>query len=225
MYIIVVGAGNIGRPLIEMATHEQHEVVVIENDEERANAAADDFDCLVLHADATVKDTLEDADADRADAVISTTDEDATNIMVCLLAREFDVSSIVSVVHNPEHMNVFRQIGVHVMENPQRLIAEYLFRAVQRPTIKDYMKIGETAEVFEIVVTDDAPIAGKTLQAAATEDILPDDVLIVAIERADTVLTPRGSTTIESGDLVTVFSERGAVQEVTDIFGYEETGD
>ncbi|MFB6068471.1 MAG: TrkA family potassium uptake protein [Halobacterium sp.] len=225
MYVIVVGAGNIGRPLIEMATHDEHEVVVVERDEERANAAAEDFDCLVLHAEATVKDTLEDADANRADALISTTDQDATNIMVCLLAREFDVSSIVSVVHNPEHMNVFREIGVNVMENPQSLIAEYLYRAVQRPTIKDYMKIGDQAEVFEIVVTDDAPVAGRTLQEAASEGLVPDDVLIVAIERGESVLTPHGGTTIESGDLVTVFSERGAVKPVTEVFGYVGNGE
>ncbi|MFB6082369.1 MAG: TrkA family potassium uptake protein [Halanaeroarchaeum sp.] len=218
MYLIVVGAGNIGRQLIDIATHEEHEVVVIERDAERADAAAADFDCLVLNADATVKESLSDAGAKKADAVISTTDQDATNIMVSLLAQEFDIPSIVSVVHNPEHMGVFRQIGVNVMENPQRLIAEYLFRAVQRPSIKDYMQIGEEAEVFEIVVHKDAPIAGRDLEEAASQGLLAHDVLVVALEREDEVLTPRGNTVVQAGDLVTVFSKRGAVPQVTDPF-------
>ncbi|MFC7046862.1 potassium channel family protein [Halobacteriaceae archaeon GCM10025711] len=222
MYVIIVGAGQIGRPLIEIATYDNHEVVVIERDEERADAAAATFDCLVLNADATVKETLEEAGADRADAVISTTDQDATNIMISLLAQELDVPSIVSVVHNPEHMGLFRRIGVNVMENPQRLIANYLFRAVVRPSIKDYMKVGETAEVFEITVGEDAPTAGKTIADAASEGVLPEDVLVVAVERGDQVMTPRGETTIQAGDLVTVFSERGATPEVTDRFGHYE---
>ena len=87
MYIVIVGAGNIGTPLIDIATRNGNEVVVIEDDRERAEDAASQFDCLVLNDNATVKDTLEDADTDRADAIISTTDEDATNIMVCLLAN------------------------------------------------------------------------------------------------------------------------------------------
>lgn len=224
MYIIVVGAGEIGTPLIDIATRSGNEVVVVEQDAEKANAIADEYDCLVLNADATVKETLEDAGAERADAVVSTTDRDATNIMVCLLAKEFEVPAIVSVVHDPEHMNVFRQIEVNTMENPQELIAEYLYRAVARPAIVDYMRIGEDAEVFEIAVTDEAPVAGKTLTEAARDGILPDDVLIVAIERNgdEPPITPRGNTRIEAGDLLTVYSGVGADPEVTDLFGHYE---
>jgi len=225
MYLIIVGAGDIGTPLIEIATRSGNEVVVIERDDAKANRVASEYDCLVLNADATVRETLEDAGADQADAVISTTDQDATNVMVCLLAQEFDVPSILSVVHNPEHMDLFRQIGVNTMENPQQLIAEHLYRSVARPAIVDYMRISEEAEVFEITVTEDAPIVGKTLQEAAAGD-LSDDLLVVAIERegTDKPITPRGNTRIKAGDLLTVYSAVGADPEITDIFGhYEDT--
>ncbi|WP_408958110.1 potassium channel family protein [Natrinema sp. 74] len=224
MYIIVVGAGDIGMPLIDIATRSGNEVVVIENDAERADRVAGEYDCLVLNDDATANEALTDAGIERADALISTTDRDATNIMVCLLAQEHDVPSIVSVVHDPEHMNVFRQIGVNTMENPQELIAEYLYRAVARPAIVDYMRIGEQAEVFEIHVAENAPIAGETLTQAAEEDLLPEDVLVVAIERDqdDPPITPRGNTRIEAGDLLTVYSAFGATPKLTDVFGHEE---
>lgn len=226
MYIVIVGAGNIGTPLIEIATTGGNEVVVVERDEEKAERVAQ-FDCLVIHDDATIKDTLADAGADRADALISTTDQDATNIMVCLLGKEFEVPSIVSVVHNPEHMGIFRRIGVNTIENPQSLIAEYLYRAVKRPSIVDYMRIGDEAEVFEIAVGDDAPIAGKTLQEAAEAGLLTDEMLIVAVERdgEGDPITPRGGTRIETGDLLTVYSGEGATPEVTDIFGHYEDHD
>ncbi|WP_247009855.1 potassium channel family protein [Halorientalis litorea] len=224
MYLVIVGAGDIGTPLIEIATKGGNEVVVIERDQRRAERAASQYDCLVIQDDATVKETLEDAGAERADALISTTDEDATNVMVCLLAQELDVPDIVSVVHNPEHMNLFRQIGVNTMENPQRLIAEHLYRAVKRPSIVDFMRIGEQAEVFEISVTPGAPIAGVTLQEAAEEGLVGGDTLIIAIERNGDgePITPRGSTRIESDDLLTVYAAAGATPEVTDVFGHEE---
>ncbi|WP_134669460.1 potassium channel family protein [Halorussus marinus] len=224
MYIVIVGAGNIGTPLIEIATAGGNEVVVIERDEEKAERAASVYDCLVLHDDATTKETLLDAGIDRADALISTTDQDATNIMVSLLAKELDVPNIVSVVHNPEHMDLFARIGVNTMQNPQRLIAEYLYRAVKRPSIVDYMRIGDEAEVFEIRVGEDAAIVGETIQQAASKGLLEEEMLVVAIERNgdEHPITPRGNTEIHAGDLVTVYSGEGATPEVTDVFGHFE---
>jgi len=224
MYIVIVGAGDIGTPLIEIATTGGNEVVVIEEDEERADRAASEFDALVLNDDATVKETLEDAGIAQADALISTTDQDATNIMVSLLAKELDIPRIVSVVHSPEHMALFGRIGVNVMENPQRLIAEYLYRGVERPSIVDFMRVGEQAEVFEINVEADAPITGKTLLEADSDGLLPEDMIVVAVEREGEAdpLTPRGGTVVQAGDVVTVYSALGAVPEVTDIFGHYE---
>ena len=224
MYIIIVGAGDIGRPLTAIATRSGNEVVVIERDEKRANRLADEFDCLVLNTDATTKETLADADADQADAIVSTTDQDATNIMICLLAREFEIPAILSVVHDPKHMGVFEQIGVNTMENPQQLIAEYLYRAVARPAIVDYMRVGDEAEVFEITVTDDAPIAGKTLQEANEEGDFAEDMLVVAVGREgeERPITPRGNTVIKEDDLLTVYSAVGADPAITDIFGHYE---
>ena len=224
MYIIIVGAGDIGTPLIDIATRSGNEVVVIERDTPKADEIASGYDCMVLNADATVKETLDDAGAERADAIISTTDQDATNVMVCLLAEEFDIPAITSVVHNAEHMNLFRQIGVNTIENPQQLIAGYLYRAVARPAIVDYMQIGDEAEVFEITVTEDAPLAGKTLTEAGKTDLLPDDVLIVAVERKgeEKPLTPRGNTRIQPNDLLTVYSAIGAEPELTNIFSHDD---
>lgn len=224
MYVIIVGAGDIGTPLIELATAGGDEVVVIETHEGRAERASRRFDCLVLHDDATSKATLEDAGAARADALITTTDQDATNVMVCLLAEELAIPTVVSVVHDAEHMSLYEQIGVNTMENPQRLIAQYLYRAIRRPTIVDFMELGGDAEVFEIEVAAGAPIAGKPLQEAADEGLLTAEMLVVAIERngGGQPITPRGETVIEAGDLVTVYSATGATPAATDVFGHFE---
>lgn len=209
MYIIIVGAGDIGRQLVDLAVRERHEVVVIDTDEEVAETVAQNYDCLVLNADGTTLETLQEAGADQADAIISTTESDATNVMVMLLAQELEIPSQVSVVHNHEHMDLFRQLGVNVLENPERLIAEYLYRAVQRPSVEDFMHLSGDAEIFEITVTERGSIAGQTLATADEAGTLPDDVRVVAIERGRSVLLPQGDTEIQVGDLVTVFSKRG----------------
>lgn len=224
MYIIVVGAGDIGTPLVEIAIQSENEVVVIEREEARADRIASEHDCLVLNADATAKGVLTDAGAEQADAIISTTDQDATNIMVSLLATELEIPMIVSVVPNPEHMDLYRRIGVNTMENPQRLIAEYLYRSVARPAIVDYLRVGDEAAVFEITITEDAPIREKTIEQAAQDGLIPEDVLIIAVERdgEGPPITPRGNTEIKAGDLVTVYSAFGAAPDLTDLFGHDE---
>lgn len=214
MYVIVVGAGQIGSQVIDLLTKSRYEIVVIESDPEVAEEASRNYDCLVINDDATKRETLLDAGAERADAIICTTDQDATNIMILLLAKELDIPSLVSVVQNPDHMNVFRQVGANVLENPQRLIAEYLVRAVQRPSVKDFMDLAGDAEVFEVTVVDSAPITDHTIRQADEEGLLGHGELIVAVERGEEVIRPRGDTEIEAGDLVTVFSIEGAAPEV-----------
>jgi len=218
MYVIVVGAGDIGSQVIDLLTKTSNEIVVIETNADVAEQVSRDYDCLVLNDDATKKETLIDGGSEQADAIISTTDRDPTNIMVMLLADELDIESKVSVVHDPDNMEIFRRIGVNVLENPQRLIGEYLVRAVQRPSIKDFMSLAGDAEVFEITVTETAPLAEKTLQEADNEELLGDDVLVVAIERGDEVITPRGDTTIHAGDLITAFSKDGITSSVMHTF-------
>lgn len=223
MYIIVVGAGDIGSQVIDLLTRTPNEIVVIETDPELAEEVSRNYDCLVLNDDATTKETLLDANSEKADAIISTTDMDPTNIMVMLLADELEIESKVSVVHDADNMKIFRRIGVNVLENPQRLIAEYLVRAVQRPSVKDFMSLAGDAEVFEITVTETAPVAEKTLQEADSQHLLGEGVVLVAIEREQTVITPRGDTTIHAGDLITAFSKEGVTSGVIQTFtGSEE---
>lgn len=57
-----------------------------------------------------------------------------------------------------------------------------------------------------VVVAEDAPLAGQTLQEANRTGLVHEDVLVVAIERDDRILTPRGDTVLEAGDRVKVFS-------------------
>lgn len=203
MYVIVIGAGDTGLSLIDLAVRDGNDVVVIEKEREQAEEASDRFDCLVLHDDATSDGTLMDAGIDRADAVISTTDVDAVNIMVMLLAREHDVANLVSVVHEPEHLPIFEKIGATLIENPQRLIARHLYHSVRYPNVSDFMELGADTELIEVTVEEGAPMAGQRLATGKDEGILPKAALVVALKRGGEISSPRGQTRIDAGDEVT----------------------
>ncbi len=216
MYIIVVGAGGIGSALVEIAVRDRHNVVVIEKDPRKADAMSRRHDILVINDDAASVDVLREAGAERADAIVATTGDDATNLMIVALAQKLEVPSIVSVVNNREHTELFRRLGANVMENPDVIVAEYLYNAVQRPKIKDLVTLSGGAQVFRAVVTERSPLVGKSLREAGEAGLIPDGILIAAIEREGQTIIPSGATVVQAGDLITVFSKGHASDAVVE---------
>lgn len=90
-------------------------------------------------------------------------------------------------------------------------------------SLTDFISITGGAEVIELTVSDGAPIEGMTLEAANSNGLVGEDVLVVAIERDGEIITPRGQTTIEADDLLTVFSQRGRADELVGAFSDELT--
>jgi Lrp/AsnC family leucine-responsive transcriptional regulator len=74
------------------------------------------------------------------------------------------------------------------------------------------------ADVVEVLVRDDAPIDGKTLQEANEAGLVTSDVLVVQINRDDAAITPTGETRIEEGDFVTIHSRSGVTDETLEAF-------
>ena len=218
MYIIVVGAGRTGSKVIELATQDDHEVVVIEHDQELAEEVSTTYDCMVINADAASKEIVLEAGVQEADALISTTESDSVNLMIQMLGKQYDIETLVSSINNPQHMELFGDLGVNVVESPHELNGQYLYRAVQRPAIKDSMRVGSGGEIFELTIEEGAPIAGLSLIDADSEGLLPQETVIVAIVRDDELHIPRGESNIKAGDTVTVFAKNGASDRITDAF-------
>jgi DNA-binding Lrp family transcriptional regulator len=82
----------------------------------------------------------------------------------------------------------------------------------------DFISLAGDSEVAEVTVRTDAPLSGLTLEEAGKQEVLSNDILVVTIEREGTVLTPRGDTTIQSDDVVTVFAQAGVDDGTLDAF-------
>jgi len=213
MFMIIVGAGEIGSSLIKLASRGSNDIVVIESDRDRADSISRSFDLEVYHTDATSAEVLIEAGAERADALVATTSDDATNLMVVSLGREIGVPSLVSVVNNSTHTKLFRAQGANVMENPEEIVAEYLYNAIKRPKVKDFLSLSGEARVFRATISSDSPLIGESLEKAKTEKYIPDTTLIIAIERKGDVIVPSGSTVLQEGDGLTIFSQEWTTDE------------
>ena len=85
-------------------------------------------------------------------------------------------------------------------------------------TLSDFISLAGGSEVVEVTVRTNAPLAGVRLEEAGSSGFLDEETLVIAIERDDTVLTPRGETEILPDDIVTVFSRGGVRDETIEAF-------
>jgi len=216
MYMIIVGAGSIGASLIEIAVKEKNNVVVIDENADRAKEISNKYDITVLNGDATSAETVREAGSDRADALIATTSDDAVNLMVVSIAEGLDVPSIVSVVNDKEHAEFFRKLGANVMENPEEVVANHLYNAVKRPKVKDFTILSQGDQIFRLTVNEESPLVGKTLADSSKRGVIPNTVLLLAVERAGERAIPNEDTTIEAEDVLTVFSMERASDELVE---------
>lgn len=87
-----------------------------------------------------------------------------------------------------------------------------------RSAVRDFQHVAGGAEVVEFTIAEDAAVTGRTLAGATEDGIIPDDVLVVSIERGDERLTPDGATRIEPGDVVSVFSPEALSERLLSAF-------
>lgn len=74
------------------------------------------------------------------------------------------------------------------------------------------------AKVVDVTVAESSEANGRTIRELSEEDFLGEGLLIVAIERGEEVIMPNGDTEIQEGDLLTVLSQRGETEHITDQF-------
>jgi len=213
MYLIIVGAGEIGEKLIKLALQNKDDVVVIEKSKERCDEISKKYDAVVINADAREKETLIEAGAENADALIATAD-DATNLLVVNLAKTIGIPSLVSLVTSEENKPMFIEKGVTIFGNPAAFTATYLYRAVRRPMVIDFMTLGNRAEIFKISIPKESKAVGKTVGSMK----LPRGVSIIAIERDNEILIPAQDTVFKEGDVVTLLARKDKIDKTMSIF-------
>jgi Trk K+ transport system NAD-binding subunit len=87
--------------------------------------------------------------------------------------------------------------------------------------VTDFQTVVGGGEVVEFTLSETTDVAGLTLKAANQEGLLPNEILVVGIERDGTHITPNDDTRIKPGDLVSVFSPETLPEQLVNAFDSE----
>lgn len=211
--VIIIGGGNIGIAVAAALDRRPGlKVKVLERGRAKAEAAAERLrHTVVLHGDGMAADLMAEAGVPEADAVLTLTDDDRTNILAAVRARQAGARMAVALVNDPTLLPLAVSLGVDAQISPRAVTVSSILRHIRRGLIRDVYSLGDAeAELIEAQVLAGSPLAGH-----AVRDIsLPRGALIAAIEHHGTIIKPRPDTRIEPGDLILIFALSGDVETV-----------
>src|SRR3954469_5872788 len=79
MRVVVVGAGEVGFNTALMLSREEHDVVLIEQNEALVERATEQLDALTIHGNGASPKLLAEAGVKKSDLLIATTNSDEVN--------------------------------------------------------------------------------------------------------------------------------------------------
>lgn len=220
MYLVVVGAGPLGDQVVSLATKARYNVAVIEQDSERSRRVAQAHGAIAICGDATKRSVLEQAKVGEASAIVVTPRNPGVALVIAASARETGVRRILAVTQSEEHREVLGKAGVLTLESPYELAAQRLFWWVERPEVRDILRLANgQLEVFELHVevgseAVDAPVSAVQDKTKAR---------VACLRRDNRYLLPSPSTLLEAEDRATLFAPAEEVEKIVHYFRGRES--
>jgi voltage-gated potassium channel len=188
-HTIVCGWGRVGRAVADDLTAAGHEVVIVDEDEERVKKVP----YPTVLGDATQDSTLIEAGLGRAGSLIAALEGDAENLFVTLSARSIRPDLfIVARARQDESVPKLAAAGADRVVNPQELGAARMASFVARPNVAEFVDVVMhersmefRMQEFDIPVA--SPLAGITLRSANLREVT--GVLVLALRRVDGTFT------------------------------------
>ncbi|GFE66898.1 Trk system potassium transporter TrkA [Litoreibacter roseus] len=212
--VVIIGGGNVGLAVAHAleASPERIRAKVIEKNRKCAELAANALEkTIVLNGDGLNTDLLAEASISRADAVLCVTDDDKTNLLSAVRAKASGCPMAICLVNDPTLVPLMGPLDIDAYINPRATTVSSILRHIRHGRVRQIYSIGDAeAEVIEAQVLSTSPIAGQTIR-----DIdFPEGVLVGMLEKGGKAVRPTGTTRVEEGDVIVIFSMANDVPEV-----------
>lgn len=224
MRIVIAGAGAVGTHLAKMLSVENENVVLLDESEEKLGKMESLFDLQAIVGDPTKISALKSAGVDNAELFVAVTPDESRNIAACILAHYLGAKKTIARIDNyeylqPKHKAYFESLGVDTLIYPEQLAAEEIATNIKYSWMRQMLEFGDGALVMiGVKIRDNASI--KDIPLKDFQEDIPYHV--VAIQRGDETIIPRGNDVIMVNDLVCFMTTSDHIQYMRTICGKEE---
>ncbi|MGX7199768.1 potassium channel family protein [Enterococcus nangangensis] len=200
MKIIIIGGGQVGSYVAKLMLKAGNQVKIIEQRERVIRFVEGEFPANVLvTGDGADPNILEKAGITDADVVAVVTGQDEINLVAATIAKfEFGVERVIARVNNPKNEWLFTaEMGVDVKISQASLLARIIADQIDMENIVTLMQLNHgDNSIVEITVNHGAEAENLPLKKIP----IPQQTVIVAIQRQDENIPARGETILRAGD-------------------------
>ena len=204
MNIIIAGDGKVGMTLTRKLLAEGHDLTVIDTNQTVLDISAERFDVLAIQGNAASMSVLNQADVKNADLLVAVTGLDEMNLLTCMAAHAMNPKlHTIARVRNPEYTDQIYEMrdtfGISMTVNPERQAAIEIDRLLKYPGFlkRDTFAKGRV-EIVELKLEENSKLCNVALNDM--EDIVKCRVLVCAVSRNGSVVTPDGNFVLMTGD-------------------------
>lgn len=224
MRIVIAGAGAVGTHLAKMLSVENENVVLLDESEEKLGKMESLFDLQAIVGNPTNFSAQKSAGVDGAELFIAVTPDESRNIAACIIAHYLGAKKTIARIDNyeylqPKHKSYFASLGVDTLIYPEQLAAEEIATNIKYSWMRQMLEFGDGALVMiGVKIRDNATIKNIPLKD------FPNDIPyhVVAIQRGDETIIPRGNDMIMVNDLVCFMTTDKYIQHMRTICGKED---
>ncbi|HUX58260.1 MAG TPA: Trk system potassium transporter TrkA [Bacteroidales bacterium] len=226
MRIIIAGAGEVGTHLAKMLSNENHEIILIDPEEDRLKPILSSLDVLTFEGSATSVKILQDSLIKKTDLFIAVTHSEDTNITSSILAKRFGALKTIARIDNIDYLEhstleFFKSIGIDSLIYPELIAAREVLGLLHETGTTDFMEFsGGKLAIYVLALDEKAPILNKSLQEISVSH-KTEQFRAVAIKREGTTIVPRGNERFLVGDVVYVIATHEGIDEMMKTSGKE----
>ena len=228
MKIVIAGAGAVGTHLSKLLSTENHDCVLIDDDDERLGTIDGNYDIMALCSSPTSIKTLKDAGVANADLFVGVTRRESSNITACMLAHALGAKKTVARIDNyeylqPQHLEYFRQVGVDSLVYPEVLAASDIISGLKHSWVRQRLEVHDGALLLlGVKLRDTCQILSQPIKDLCGPD---DPYHIVALKRGEETIIPSGLDVLQNGDLAYFMTTPEYIPYIKRIVGKEKYED
>ena len=210
---MIVGCGRVGSQLAVLLSREGHNVTIIDKNADSFKRLGGTFNGVTAVGNAFDEKLLRELKIEKQDAFVSVTSGDNTNLMASQIARKmFKVPRVIARVYDPERADIYKKFDLDIISGTVLVAAMIRDKIIENRFTGYLVESGELG-VIELMATE-------ALKGKMTAELnMPDDFLIVAIERKKNVIIPQPNTRIELNDKIMGVVRTKSLDKVKERFG------
>ncbi len=210
MNIAVVGAGKLGIKITEALLGGDHSVTIIDKNEALLQKLSSQMDLMTVTGNAKQTSLLEDIGINTYDYLISATNSDEKNIVICSFAKRLGCKKVIARVRDPEHMNqldfIKELMNIDYIVNPDLAITLEIYKfLVEKYTLSNGIFTSGKISLIEFSTDKMPEIIGRTVYFV-NESL--GNMHVVSISRNGKVIIPKNKTEIMKDDSLYVVGEK-----------------